>query len=61
MLSFGFQLSCGKCVKYGFVEFFLFDYSSLPYLFSLFFWSGVTSSLIAVDKMMSLALVLAFD
>ena len=45
VLPLGFQLSCGKSVKYRFIEFFVSDYSSLPYLLSLFFWSGV-----ALDK-----------
>ena len=26
-----FQLSCGKSVKYRFIEFFVFDHDSLPY------------------------------
>ena len=26
MISLRFQLSCGKCVKYRFIEFFVFDY-----------------------------------
>ena len=37
-------------VKYRFIEFFVFDYDSLPCLPSLFFWSGVTFPLVAPDK-----------
>ena len=40
----------GKSVKYKFMEFFVYDYDSLPYLLSLFFWSGVTFPLVALDK-----------
>ena len=32
------------------IEFFVFDYGSLPYLLSLFFWSEVTFPLDAIDK-----------
>ena len=32
ILPLRFQLSCGKCVKYRFIEFFVFDFGSLPYL-----------------------------
>ena len=35
-----------KSVKYRFIEFFVFDYGSLPYLLSLFFWSGVTLTMV---------------
>ena len=37
-------------VKYRFIEFFVFDYDSLPYLLSLFFLSGVTFPLVALDR-----------
>ena len=37
-------------VKCRFIEFFVFDYDSLPYLLSLFFWSGVVFPLVALDK-----------
>ena len=47
---FRFQLSCEKSVKDRFIEFFVFDYGSLPPLLSLFFSSGVTFSLVALDK-----------
>ena len=40
VLPLRFQLSCGKSVKYRFIEFFFFDYGSLPYLLSLLFLSG---------------------
>ena len=50
MLPFGLQLSCGKSVKYRFIDFFVFNYDSLPYLLSLFFWWGVTFPLVALDK-----------
>ena len=33
--------------KYRFIEFFVFDYDSLPFFV---FWSGVTFSLFALDK-----------
>ena len=35
---------------YRFIELFVFDYKSLPYLLSLFFWSAVTFLLVALDK-----------
>ena len=38
VLPLGFQLSCGKSVKYRFIEFFVFDYDSLP----ISFQSGIT-------------------
>ena len=41
MLPLNFQLSSGKSIKYRFIEFFVFDYGSFPYLLPLFFWSGV--------------------
>ena len=47
-----FQLSCGKSVKYRFIEFFVSDCGSLLYLLSLFFWSGGTFPLVALDKIM---------
>ena len=50
MLPLRFQLSCGKSVKYRFIEFFVFDYGSHPYLLSVVFWSGVTFPLVALDK-----------
>ena len=50
MLLLRFQLSCGKCVKHRFIEFFVFDYGSLPYLLSLFSWMGATFPLIALNK-----------
>ena len=34
MLLHGFQLSCEKSVKYRLIEFFVFDYESLPYFSS---------------------------
>ena len=43
-------LSCGESVNYRFIEFFVVDYGSLPYLLSLFFWLGVTFPLVATDK-----------
>ena len=49
MLHFRLQLSCGKS-KYRFIEFFLFNYGSLPYLLSLFFCMGVTFPLVALDE-----------
>ena len=39
-----------SAVKYRFIEFFVFDYESLPYLLSLFFWWRVTFPLAALDK-----------
>ena len=36
VLPLGFSLSSGKSVKYRFIEFFVFDHDSLPYLLSLF-------------------------
>ena len=33
VLSLGFKLSCGKSVKYRYIEFFAFDYDSLPVSF----------------------------
>ena len=36
-------------VKYRFIEFFVFDCDSLPYLFFVFWW-GVTFPLVALDK-----------
>ena len=50
MLPLGFWLTCGKRVKYRCIEFFVFDSDSLPCLLSLFFWSGVTFPLVALDK-----------
>ena len=37
-------------VKYRFIEFFVFDYDSLPYILALFFWLGVPFPLVALDK-----------
>ena len=50
LLRRGFQISCGKNVKYRFIEFFVFDYDSRLYLLSLFFWSGITFSVVALHK-----------
>ena len=36
-----FHSSCGKSVKYRFIEFFVFDCGSLPYLHSLFSGQGL--------------------
>ena len=36
--------------KYKFMEFFIFDYGSLPYILKLYFWLGVTFPLVALDK-----------
>ena len=36
----GFKLSCGKSVKYRYIEFFAFDYDSLP----ISFQSGIAVS-----------------
>ena len=33
VLPLGFKLSCGKSVKYRYIEFFAFDYDSLPISF----------------------------
>ena len=41
----------GGSVKCRFIEFFVFDCDSLPYLLSLFFLSRVTFPLVAADKM----------
>ena len=51
-----FKLSCGKCDKYRLLKFFVFVCGSLPYLLSLFFWSGVTVPLVALDKIATRAL-----
>ena len=40
MLLLGFKLSCGKSVKYRYIEFFAFDYDSLP----ISFQSGIAVS-----------------
>ena len=48
VLPLRFHLSCGKSVKYRFTEVYVFDFGSLPYFLSLFFWSGVTLPLVAV-------------
>ena len=56
-----FQLSCGKSVKYRFIEFLVFDYGSLPYLFSLFLWSDVAFALVAPDKILHLINVFSTD
>ena len=53
MLPLGFWLSCGKGVKYRYIEFFVFDYGSLPISFQL----GITFPLVALDKIPSLAFV----
>ena len=39
-------------VRYRFIEFFVFEYGSLPYVpvLSLFFYSGVAFPLVALDK-----------
>ena len=50
VLPLRFQLCCGGSVKYRFIEFFVFDYDSLPYLLALFFLLGVTFPLVALDK-----------
>ena len=39
-----------KNIEYRFIEFFVFDYDSLPYLLSLFIWLGDTFPLAALDK-----------
>ena len=44
------ELSCRQSVKYRFIEIFVFDYDSLPYLLSLFSWSGVTFPFAALHK-----------
>ena len=36
-----------------FIEFYVFQYDSLPYLFSLFFWLRVTFPLVAPDRILS--------
>ena len=46
-LPLGFKLSCGKSVKYRYIEFFAFDYDSLP----ISFQSGIAFfPLVALDK-----------
>ena len=40
VLPLGFQLSCEKSVEYKYIEFFVFDYGSLPYLLPMFFLVG---------------------
>ena len=50
MLPLSFQLFRRKSVKYRFIKFFVFDFGSLHYLLSLFFWSGVTLPLVALDE-----------
>ena len=40
VLLLGFKLSCGKSVKYRYIEFFAFDYDSLP----ISFQSGIAVS-----------------
>ena len=52
MLPLRLQLPCEKGVKYRFIDFFVFDYSSLPYLLSLFFWLEVPFPLVALDKVL---------
>ena len=54
MLLLGFKLSCGKSVKYRYIEFFAFDYDSLP----ISFQSGIAVSFSSSIK--SLVLVLRF-
>ena len=46
MLLLEFKLSCGKSVKYRYIEFFAFDYDSLP----ISFQSGLLFPLVALDK-----------
>ena len=53
MLPLTFQLLVGS-VRNRFIEFSVFDYGSLPYLLSLFFRSGVTLRLVALDKKKSI-------
>ena len=38
--------------NYRFIEIFVFDYGSLPNILLLFFWSGVTFDLVALDKIL---------
>ena len=38
----------GKSVKYRYIEFFVFDYDSLPF----YFHSGITVPLVALDKIL---------
>ena len=50
MLPLGFCLSCGKNVKYRYIEFFAFDYDALP----ISFQSGITFfPLVALDRINS--------
>ena len=58
MLPLRFHLSCGKRVTYRFIEFFVFDCCSLPYLFSLFYWLGVTFPLVALGNIMRIQSVM---
>ena len=39
-------------VKYKFTEFFVFDPDPLSYFLALFFWSGATFPLVALDKIL---------
>ena len=55
VLPLRFQLSCGMSVKYRFIEFFVFNYGSLPYLLSLLFRSGVSLDKISLAIMISLS------
>ena len=49
VLPLAFKLSCGKSVKYRYIEFFAFDYDSLP----ISFQSGdCCFPLVALDKIL---------
>ena len=50
MLPLGFQLSCAESVKCRFVEFFVFDYDSLPVYILCFVVGGFTFPLVSIDK-----------
>ena len=62
MQHYPFGSSClVGSVKYRFIEFFVFDYGSLPYLLSLFLWLGVTFPVVSLDKMSELAVIEYFE
>ena len=48
--KFNPELCHGKSVEYRFIEFFVFDFGSLPYLLSLFLWPVVTFPFVALNN-----------
>ena len=53
----GFSYLVGKNVKYRYIEIFVFDYDSLP----ISFQSGITFPLVALDKILSHAILIACE